>query len=123
MKAKNSVIRLSAAGVTLAAILAGAGFGARAAAGVALGGLWNLASLWCLAHMLQAWIGPKPSQRRALAWLLVKFPLLYAAIFFVFQTSFVPFQAFTVGFSVVLVSALTVFLAHARQMMGAAKPQ
>ena len=32
----------------------------------AAGGAWNLASLFCLAHMLKAWLGPMPSQRRAI---------------------------------------------------------
>lgn len=121
-RVKNSTVRLSAVGLTTAAVIAAMGFGARAAAGVVLGGAWNFASLWCLTRMLKAWLGPNPSQRRAIAWLLVKFPLLYAAIFLVFHTSFVPFQAFTVGFSVVLVGALAAFLISVRQTMSEAKP-
>ncbi len=120
-KAKNNAARLIAVGLTIAALVTFMGFGAHAAAGVILGGVWNLASLWCLTRMLQAWLGPNPSQRRVIVWLLVKFPLLYAAIFLVFHTRIVSFQAFTAGFSVVLVGALAAILIRARQSMGAAK--
>ena len=120
-KTKSRVIRFSAVSLMLAAVIAAAGFGARAAAGVIIGGAWNLASLWCLMQMLQAWVGPKPSQRRAIIWLLVKFPLLYAGIFLIFQTKAVPFGAFGIGFTLVLLVAMAAFMMGLRQTMTAAK--
>ena len=119
---KSSVARLSAISLVACAVIAARGFGARASAGIILGGAWNLASLWCLTRLLQAWMGPKPSQRRAIIWLLVKFPLLYAAIFLVFQAKVVPFQAFTIGFSVVLAVATAAFLMGVRQTMAPVSP-
>ncbi len=120
-KTKSRIIRFSAISLAPAAVIAAAGFGARTAAGVVIGGVWNLASLWCLTQMLQAWIGPRPSQRRVIGWLLVKFPLLYAGIFLIFQTKAVPFGAFSVGFTLVLLVAIVAFMMGLRQAMGAAK--
>jgi hypothetical protein len=79
---------------------------ARAAIGVMTGAAWNLASLWCLARLLAAWLGPRSSRRRAVGWLLVKFPLLYLLIVLLVRSPAVSVVAFGVGFSVVLVSAL-----------------
>ncbi len=69
---------------------------------VAAGGAWNLASLLCLAQMLKAWLGPVPSQRRAIAWLLLKFPLLYVLVYQVLRTPSMSFLAFGLGFTLVL---------------------
>lgn len=44
--------------------------------GAVAGVVWNLAGLACLSRMLNAWLGPKPSQRAAILWLLMKFALL-----------------------------------------------
>ncbi len=120
-KTKSRIIRFSAISLSLAAVIAAVVFSARAAAGVVIGGVWNLASLWCLMQMLHAWIGPRPSQRRAIAWLLVKFPLLYAGIFLIFQTKVIPFGAFSVGFTLVLFVAIAAFMMGLRQTMTAAK--
>lgn len=117
-KIKFSVLCFSALGLFIASAVAWAFFGSRAAAGIIAGGAWNLTSLWCLTRLLQAWIGPKPSQRRAMAWALVKFPLLYAAIFVVFQTKIVAFAAFSAGFSIVLATALAAFVFSLRQATG-----
>lgn len=86
------------------------------AIGVLAGGLWNLVSLWCLAQLLRAWLGPQPSRRRAIAWLLVKFPLLYVVIFRVFQSPGVSVLGFGIGFTVVLGVSLAWWLWQAQRM-------
>jgi hypothetical protein len=75
------------------------------ALGIAAGALWNLASLWCLARLLKAWLGPTPSTRRVVGWLLVKFPLLYTLIVLLFQVPSLSLAGFGVGFSLVLIAA------------------
>lgn len=121
-KIKARVLRFSAIGLAVASAITWVCFGSRAAVGVIAGGAWNLASLWCLTRLLQAWIGPKPSQKKAVFWVLVKFPLLYSAIFIVFHTRLFSLAAFSVGFSVVLLIALGAFISGMRQAMGAVKP-
>ena len=79
---------------------------ARLLVGVLAGGAWNLASLWCLTQLVRAWLGPQPSRRRAIIWLAVKFPLLYAAIFLMFHRGMVSIVGFSIGFSVVLMAAI-----------------
>ena len=98
-----------------AAILASAAFaglwGPSYALGVVAGGVWNLTSLWCLVHLLDAGLGAAPSKRRAIGWLLVKFPLLYAIAFAVLHTSAVSVIGFGIGFTaVLLVMAVTLAL-------------
>ncbi|MBI4343349.1 MAG: hypothetical protein HY601_00855 [Candidatus Omnitrophica bacterium] len=83
------------------------------ALGILLGGVWNLASLWCLARLLAAWLGPGHSTRRALGWLLVKFPALYALAFLLWQRRIVEPLWFGVGFTLVLVGALITLAARA----------
>ena len=70
--------------------------------GLIAGAMWNLASLWCLKQMLQGWLGPNPSRRRAVLWLLVKFPLLYALAVLLLRSPSVSLAAFGAGFSLVL---------------------
>jgi hypothetical protein len=90
--------------------------GAHMALSVFVGGVWNLVNLWCLAHLLNAWLGPQRSRRRALGWLLVKFPLLYAVVFLLLRYSGVSLLGFGVGFTVVLVGALTLLAIRSRQL-------
>ncbi len=78
----------------------------RFAIGVLAGGAWNLASLSCLAQLLRAWLGQKPSQRRAIGWLLIKFPVLYGLAVFLFVQHVVSPATFGIGFTVVLVMVL-----------------
>lgn len=80
---------------------------------VAAGAGWNLASLFCLRQLLRAWLGKRPSQRRAIAWVLVKFPLLYALIVFLFRSTWLSVIGFSVGFSVVLGAAMALFAKRA----------
>lgn len=80
---------------------------------VAAGAAWNLASLFCLRQLLRAWLGPQPSQRRAVAWVLVKFPLLYALVVFFFRSPQLSIVGFSLGFSVVLAVAMALFARHA----------
>ncbi len=75
------------------------------ALGIAAGALWNLASLWCLARVLNAWLGPKPSTRRVVGWLFVKFPLLYTLIILLFRVPSLSLAGFGAGFSLVLIAA------------------
>ncbi|MBI3997372.1 MAG: hypothetical protein HY352_06935 [Candidatus Omnitrophica bacterium] len=108
------------------------------AMGVFAGGLWNLVSLWCLSQLLHAWLGTprpaghqsrppqllrgsgqgggQPSRRRAIAWLLVKFPLLYFIIFRVFQSPEVSVLGFGVGFTIVLGVSLVWWVWQAKRM-------
>jgi len=70
--------------------------------GVLAGALWNLASLWCLTQLLRAWLGPHPSRRRVLLWLLVKFPLFYLLVFVLLRHPAISIVGFGVGFTLVL---------------------
>ena len=85
------------------------------------GGVWNLASLWCLSRLLAAWMSPTPSRRRVIVWLLVKFPLLYAAVVLLFGAHAVSAAAFGTGFSIVLFVAIAGLMADGRRVMGAAR--
>jgi len=108
---------LAAMATTAIATLIAWRWDARAAISVVAGAAWNLASLWCLAQMLAAWLGSSQSadrdsrggrslRRRAIGWLLVKFPLLYVLIVFLFRSPAISLVAFSIGFSVVLMTAV-----------------
>ena len=103
--------------LALCALIAQLIWGSASAAGVLAGGLWNLASLWCLSQLLAAWLGPQPSRRRAILWLSVKFPLLYLAAFALLRQPGLSLIGFGVGFSLVLVIAVAALAANARQMV------
>ena len=90
-------------------------WGARAGLGIAVGGGWNLLSLWCLAQLLSTWLGPQRSTRRVVWWLLMKFPLLYAAAYGLLRIPFVSLVGFSVGFTAVLVTAVVVLMFHAQR--------
>jgi hypothetical protein len=106
-------------GAALVAVAASVGWmwSPRTAFSVAIGGGWNLASLFCLAQLLRAWLGPNASRRRVLGWLLVKFPLLYLVAFGLLRGALVSFVGFAAGFSVVLVAALGWWLVRAQRMI------
>ena len=87
----------------------------RLGAGVLVGGAWNLASLGCLMRALSAWLGPTPSRRRAVAWLLVKLGGVYPLAWLLLRHPAVSALGFGIGFSLVLV----VILAH---VVWAARP-
>lgn len=87
-----------------------------AAVGILIGGLWNLLSLWALSQLLNAWLGPRSSNRRVAGWLLVKFPLLYVLAFVLMRMSLVSIIGFGIGFSIVLITAMFVFAVSAMQM-------
>lgn len=82
--------------------------------GVMAGGLWNAASLWCLAGLLSAWLGPHPSRRRTIGWLLLKFPLLYLVLLSLPGRVMISMVGFGVGFSLVLLIVLGWFIARAQ---------
>ena len=105
-------------GATVAAALLASLVGASSLAlGILAGGLWNVLSLWCLIQLLNAWIGPRHSTRRALGWLLVKFPLLYALLVVAFRRQMVSAAGFGIGFTLVLGVALAALGYSTRQMI------
>jgi hypothetical protein len=73
--------------------------------GLLVGGLWNAINLWCLAHLLRAWIGPRPSRRKVLGWLVVKFPLWYAVAIVLLRQPRISMVGFGAGFTLVLLAA------------------
>jgi hypothetical protein len=81
-------------------------WGGRCALSLVAGGIWNLASLWLLTRLLGAWLGPRPSTRRAVGWLLLKFPMLYLAAFMLLHQPSVSVIGFGIGFTVVLAAAV-----------------
>ena len=87
------------------------------ALGILAGGCWNLASLWCLTQLLNAWLGPHPSQRRAIGWLLVKFPLLYVLVFTILRRPGLSLLGFGIGFTIVLLTAVAWWALHSQQIL------
>lgn len=97
-------------------------------AGVLVGGLWGMSNLWCLACLLRRLCAvpsdtmsktgssPEPRRRwslqrarplmRSIGWALVKFPLLYFAIYYAFAGCNVSPEGFGIGFILVLSSAV-----------------
>ena len=90
--------------------------GASAAVGVLTGGLWNLLSLWALTQLLSVWLGPDRSNRKVVAWVLIKFPLLYVLAFALLQVRFISSVGFAAGFSIVLIIAIATFAVNAIRM-------
>ena len=104
----NSILQrvLTSAAIALGVgVAAGSLWGVPVAAGILVGGVWNLLSLWCLARLLGAWMGPTRSTRHVLGWLLLKVPCLYAAAIWLFLSRPVSILPFGVGFTIVLLSA------------------
>ena len=89
------------------------------ALGLLAGGLWHLASLGCLAQVLAAWLGPRPSRRRAVLWLLPKIAL-YGGAFQLMQWPALSPLGFGLGFTLVLMTVLTVFAVSAQRLSGEA---
>lgn len=90
--------------------LIGRSWGLSMALGIAAGGLWNVANLWCLAKALHAWLQETPTTRRTVLWVLVKFPLLYgAAIALLLKPTISPI-GFAIGFSVILATCVIMIL-------------
>ena len=95
---------------TAIAAMGGAPFGVQVALGILAGGLWNVANVWCLARALGVWLSPKLAPRRhQIGWFIVKFPLLYAAVFGLVQLPGISLMGFGIGFLVVIMA--TVFVA------------
>jgi hypothetical protein len=72
------------------------------ALGIAAGGCWGLANLWCLARVLNAWLGAH-SRRRAITWLLVKLAVLYPVAIATLSADPRLSPGFGLGFGVALV--------------------
>src|SRR3989338_3413584 len=95
-------------------------------AGFLAGSIWNVCSLWCLRRLLHAWLGRsgaqkektdfKPSKKTVMLWLLVKFPILYLAAFYILRSSWCSMVGFALGFSVVLVSAIVLLILYGQRM-------
>jgi hypothetical protein len=86
------------------------------ALGIVCGGFWHLASLWCLVHLLDAWLGPQPSRRHVIGWLLAKFPLLYVFVFVALRQPSISLIGFGIGFTVILVAAVGALAFSAQRM-------
>ena len=82
--------------------------------GVVVGAAWNLINLWCLSSALTIWLDVAPSRRRAIAWFVVKYPLLYLAAFVALSHPAVSPVGFAIGFTVVLFAALVIKALHPR---------
>src|SRR3989338_1762545 len=96
---------------TAVAAMAGALFGVQVALGILAGGLWNVANVWCLARALGVWLSPKLAPRRhQVGWFIVKFPLLYAALFGLVQLPGISLMGFGIGFLVVITAAMVITL-------------
>ncbi|MBI4003412.1 MAG: hypothetical protein HY353_00145 [Candidatus Omnitrophica bacterium] len=81
------------------------------AAGVLAGGLWSAVNLWCLSRALRTWLNPQATPRwRQIGWFLVKFPLLYAAVFGLVQLPGISLVGFGIGFFVVIMAAVFIAL-------------
>ena len=116
-RALNRLCLIGAAVTTAAAAIANLMGAVGPSLGILAGGLWNLLSLWCLVRLLNAWVGPQRSTRRALGWLLVKFPLLYALLFVAFRHQAISLVGFGIGFTLVLCVALAILGLSAQQMI------
>lgn len=97
-------------------IIAASGWGLRVAWGVGLGGLWNLANIWCLAQLVNAWLGSQTSRRRVLQWLFVKCALLYILVVGLLQHPDISLIGFGVGFTVVLMGTVIVLALRAQHL-------
>jgi hypothetical protein len=92
---------------TAIAAIGGTLFGIETALGILAGGLWNVANVWCLARALGVWLSPKLAPRRhQVGWFIVKFPLLYAAVFGLVQLPGISLMGFGIGFLVVIMAAV-----------------
>ena len=97
---------LLAAAVLLVAAAASWLVAPRIVIGLLAGGVWNLANFWCLSRLLSVWVTPRASRRRALGWLLVKFPLLYGLLVLLVQMPSVSLVGFSLGFTAILAVAV-----------------
>ena len=85
--------------------------------GAIAGAIWNIASLLCLSRLLKAWLGPRPSQRAAIAWVLLKITLL-GLVLMIFTRVSTPFViGFGLGFTAVLAIAIWRCLLHTRRLL------
>ncbi len=116
----DSSYRRAAIFAALATVLASsvaALHGPRLAVSLLAGGTWHIMSLGCLTRVLAAWLGPQPSRRRAVGWLLLKLSL-YGGAFAMMQWQAVSALGFGLGFTLVLVIVLAVFAVSARRLAG-----
>ncbi len=123
MGALGQVWLAAIAALAVAVGAAGSWGGRSLACGLLAGGLWNLASLWCLSRLLSAWVAPQRSKRLAITWLVVKFPLLYGAAVVLLRHPALSLSArqagpigFGLGVTVVLVVAVGGFGIQAQRL-------
>ena len=87
------------------------------AVGVLVGGAWNAANLWCLSRLLSSWLGPQPSRRRAVGWLVIKFPALYLLVFAYLTRPAGSLIGFGLGFTLTLAAAIVWFTVRAQRLV------
>lgn len=92
-----------AAAVLVIASLPAWWWGPRMVASMLAGGVWNVGSLWCLSHVLGAWLRPQPDKRRALTWLGIKLAWLGALAALVLNAPWLSLVGFGIGLTVVLI--------------------
>ena len=85
--------------------------------GIIAGGAWGLVNLWCLAQVLSRWLTPECSRWRIMAWVLVKFPLLYGVAIWCLTRPRISPLGFGLGFFTALTSAIVVSLLVAQRAM------
>lgn len=107
----------TAVGGLVIAALPGWVWGPRVVGSILAGGLWNLASLWCLSRLLGAWLRPDPRRSRVLGWLVLKGALLALLIGAVLRAPWLSFIGFGIGFTVMLIIIVASFALHPRRLV------
>ena len=107
---------IAASGLVIAA-LPGWMWGPRVVGSILAGGLWNLASLWCLTRLLGAWLRPEPSRNRLLGWLALKGAWLALLIGAVLRAPWLSFIGFGIGFTIMLIIVIAFFALHSRRFV------
>ena len=109
--------RLAAIALLFSAVGAWAWHG-RLALGILAGGLWNLASLWCLVRLLGAWLGQSPSRQWPVGgWLLLKGVLLCLLVGSMRHAQTLGLIGFGVGFTIVLAAVVGALACETRPLM------
>ena len=106
----------AALGLVIAA-LPGWWWGPRMVGSILAGGLWNLASLWCLTRLLGAWLRPDPSRSRVGGWLALKGALLALLVGVVLRAPWLSFIGFGIGFTIMLIIVMASFALRSRRVI------
>ena len=106
-----------AASALVIAALPGWMWGPRVVGSILAGGLWNLASLWCLTRLLGVWLRPDPSRNRLLGWLALKSAWLALLIGAVLRAPWLSFIGFGIGFTIMLIIIVASFALPSRRLL------